>query len=173
MSSLRTSLHRRRLAPLTLAIALAAIGATPQLQAQTALAAEPLVSVSLPAQPLGTALNALARQASLQLMVRPDLVAGKQAPAMAGQLSARQALERLLAGTGLVAQVQGNDVIVREGTASAPEKTMAPVTVSAAQERDGTTEGRASYTTDAMQTATRLALSIRETPQSVSVVTRQ
>jgi len=173
MSSLRTSLHRSRLAPLTLAVALAAIGATPQLQAQTALAAEPLVSVSLPAQPLGTALNALARQASLQLMVRPDLVAGKQAPAIAGQLSARQALERLLAGTGLVAQVQGNDVIVREGTAGAPEKTMAPVTVSAAQERDGTTEGRASYTTDAMQTATRLALSIRETPQSVSVVTRQ
>ncbi|MCG2606505.1 MAG: TonB-dependent receptor plug domain-containing protein, partial [Achromobacter sp.] len=37
----------------------------------------------------------------------------------------------------------------------------------------GTTEGTHSYTTDAMNTATGLTLSPRETPQSVSVVTRQ
>lgn len=37
----------------------------------------------------------------------------------------------------------------------------------------GTTEGTQSYTTDSMGTATRLNLSIRETPQSVTVVTRQ
>lgn len=36
-----------------------------------------------------------------------------------------------------------------------------------------TTEGSGSYTTGAMNTATKLALSIRETPQSVSVITRQ
>lgn len=36
-----------------------------------------------------------------------------------------------------------------------------------------TTEGTQSYTTGAMSTATRLPLSIRETPQSVSVITRQ
>ena len=159
-------------APLTLALALAAIGAAPSLHAQ-ALTTEAVVTVAVPAQALGTALNTLARQAGLQLMVHPDLVAGKHAPAVSGQLSARQALERLLAGTGLVAQMDGNDVIIRAGSIAAQEKTMAPVTVSAAQERDGTTEGSASYTTASMQTATRLPLSIRETPQSVSVVTRQ
>ena len=37
----------------------------------------------------------------------------------------------------------------------------------------GTTEGTQSYTTEAMSTATGLTLSPRETPQSVSVVTRQ
>ncbi len=36
-----------------------------------------------------------------------------------------------------------------------------------------TTEGTESYTTDSMNTATRLSLPIRQTPQSVSVVTRQ
>lgn len=36
-----------------------------------------------------------------------------------------------------------------------------------------TTEGTQSYTTGAMSTATKLPLSIRETPQSVSVITRQ
>lgn len=35
------------------------------------------------------------------------------------------------------------------------------------------TEGTGAYTTGAMSTATRLPLTIRETPQSVSVVTRQ
>lgn len=36
-----------------------------------------------------------------------------------------------------------------------------------------TTEGTRSYTTGAMATGTKLPLSIRETPQSVSVITRQ
>ncbi len=36
-----------------------------------------------------------------------------------------------------------------------------------------TTEGSGSYTTGSMSSATRLPLSIRETPQSVSVITRQ
>lgn len=36
-----------------------------------------------------------------------------------------------------------------------------------------TTEGTDSYTTDSMNTATRLSLPIRQTPQSVSVITRQ
>lgn len=37
----------------------------------------------------------------------------------------------------------------------------------------GTTEGTRSYTTDEMRSATRMDLSLRETPQSVSVITRQ
>ena len=42
-----------------------------------------------------------------------------------------------------------------------------------AQGLGSTTENTESYTTGAMSTATRLNLSIKETPQSVSVVTRQ
>ncbi|VVO73263.1 Ferripyoverdine receptor [Pseudomonas fluorescens] len=42
-----------------------------------------------------------------------------------------------------------------------------------AQSLGNTTENTESYTTGAMSTATRLNLSIKETPQSVSVVTRQ
>lgn len=50
--------------------------------------------------------------------------------------------------------------------------TLAPIEVTAGGE-PGTTEGVDSYTTEAMGTATPLSLSVRETPQSVSVVTRQ
>lgn len=42
-----------------------------------------------------------------------------------------------------------------------------------AQGLGATTENTGSYTTGSMSTATRLNLSIKETPQSVSVVTRQ
>ncbi|TDS78791.1 TonB-dependent receptor [Comamonas sp. JUb58] len=165
---------RFQLAPLALATALAlpllALSALPA-HAQASAA----MPISLPAQSLGSALNELARQAKLQLMVNPELVAGKQAPAVAGQLSPKQALDRLLVGSGLVADVQGAEVIVRRAPAPDPRDaaTLSTVTVSAQADAGGTTEGSGSYTTNAMRTATKLDLSIRETPQTVSVVTRQ
>lgn len=54
---------------------------------------------------------------------------------------------------------------------SDPNKVMKKITV--VDELDATTEGSGSYTTGAMNTATKLPMSIRETPQSVSVITRQ
>ena len=50
---------------------------------------------------------------------------------------------------------------------------LAPLTVTGQGERRTTTEGSESYTAEAARTATPLSLSLRETPQSVSVVTRQ
>lgn len=52
------------------------------------------------------------------------------------------------------------------------EATLAPVKVSA-QILGETTEGSGSYTTGRARTSTPLSLSLRDTPQSVSVVTRQ
>ncbi|EHJ93433.1 TonB-dependent siderophore receptor [Vreelandella boliviensis] len=51
--------------------------------------------------------------------------------------------------------------------------TLPTVQVTGEYLRDASTEGTGSYTTDSMNTATRLGLSIRETPQSVSVISRQ
>jgi len=61
--------------------------------------------------------------------------------------------------------------------AQAPEATVAspglpPVHVNAGH-KNANTEGTASYTTNSMNTASKLALPIRDTPQSVSVITRQ
>ncbi|MCU7251340.1 TonB-dependent siderophore receptor [Pseudomonas koreensis] len=55
---------------------------------------------------------------------------------------------------------------------AAPALELASTSVTA-QGLGSTTENTQSYTTGAMSTATRLNLSIKETPQSVSVVTRQ
>lgn len=53
--------------------------------------------------------------------------------------------------------------------------TLAPIAITetATQARTGVTEDTHSYTTDAARTATPLSMSLRETPQSVSVVTQQ
>lgn len=53
------------------------------------------------------------------------------------------------------------------------EQHLPEVRVSAQAASGATTEGSASYTSGSMHAATRLDLSVRETPQSVSVVTRQ
>ena len=127
-------------APLALAVTLAIIAlGTSAVHAQPAAAspAGATFNISLAAQPLGAALNELARQAKLQLMVHPELVAGKSAPAVSGNLTARQALERLLAGSGLVAAQDGNAIVVKAAPVSQGDATLPVVSVTASADAPG------------------------------------
>lgn len=69
--------------------------------------------------------------------------------------------------------------LAAEATPSTPEKNAAPATLElgateiGATQMSSTTEGSESYTTGPMQTATKLSLTMRETPQAVTVITRQ
>lgn len=161
---------RRRLLPLACAAALATLVA-PAAHSQTTAPAAPQ-SLSLPAQPLGQALNALARQSGVAISADAALIANRNAPALQGTMSLREALQRLLAGSGLVAAPSASGWTIRPAGASDDGAMLAPLTITAQSDRS-TTEGSGSYTTGSMQTATRLPMSIRETPQSVSVITRQ
>jgi outer membrane receptor for ferric coprogen and ferric-rhodotorulic acid len=166
---------RFRPAPLALAVALAiATLGTSAVHAQPAAAspAGATFNISLAAQPLGTALNELARQAKLQLMVHPDLVAGKSAPAVSGNLMARQALDRLLVGSGLTATMDGSAVVIKAAPVATGITTLPTVTISG-KAPGSTTEGTGSYTTESSSSSTRLNLTPQETPQSLTVVTRQ
>lgn len=155
-------------APLALA-AMLALGSIPLAQAQTA----PTVKLAIAAQPLGQALNELARQANLQLLFAPELVAGKTAPAVSGTLSVADSLERLLAGSGLAAAIDGNSVIIRPAPAATGKvATLAEITVSARQEATTDTELTKSYAAQAVSIG-KGRQSLREIPQSVSVLTRQ
>ncbi|QCP14717.1 TonB-dependent siderophore receptor [Pseudoduganella umbonata] len=149
------------LAPVALAAALAA--AAPAF-AQPGTA--PAVPITLAAQPLASALNELARQAGLELIVQPALVANRTAPAVTGTLTARQALDRLLAGSGLVARVDGNTVVVSRAPEVTAEQAMAPVTVTATAQPESA-GAPATRTASASKTDTPIV----ETPQSVSVIT--
>ena len=96
---------------LPLALALAVNAAVP-----LAFAAE---AIHIRAQPLGQALSELGQQTSLQVFFSPDLVAGKQAPAVDGDISPEQALRQLLQGSGLDYQINEGSVTLSPAATSA------------------------------------------------------
>lgn len=126
--------------------------------AHTASAAQPAAApaeqrmmFSLPAGALDKSLLGLARQSHLRIMFASALVAGRTAPAIQGQLTVQEALDRLLAGTGLEAQRPRPGVLVLQpararltqtrATGSAPtrqEPVQAPQTVSVADDPEVT-----------------------------------
>ena len=128
------------------------------------------VTVNIPSQSLASALTELGKQANLQILYSPDQVAGLKSHEVAGSLEPEKALSTLLQGSGIAYQLSGNSVTLV--SASGTGMQLGATTISG-QTLGLTTEGTGSYTTGATTTATKLPLTIRETPQSVSVITRQ
>ena len=160
--------------PAPVALALAIAFGTPLASAQTEAAAVSM-QFGIAAQPLAQALNDWARQTRMQVAMQQDAVAGKTAPAVSGRLSPRQALDRLLAGSGLYGRFEGGLATVERlpaGGAGRSGATLAEVTVTAPAERGASTEGTGSYTTRAV-TVGRGEQALKDIPQSISVVTRQ
>ncbi|KPU92363.1 ligand-gated channel protein [Variovorax paradoxus] len=94
------------------------------------------------------------------------------APAVAGQLTPRQAVERLLAGSGLVAVTDGAAVVVRSAAApGAAAATLPAVVVEAGAERETATGPVQGYVARRSASGTKTDTPIMETPQSISVVT--
>lgn len=128
------------------------------------------IELDLPRQSLAASLKQLANLAGITLAVDDSLVAGQSAPAIKGRYEFSHALEQMLAGSGLgVRQEGGVWLIVRPGETDALELSSINVDgMTGAQP----TEGTGSYTARAVTIGKGVA-SLRETPQSVSVVTRQ
>ena len=145
-------------------------------------------SYSIPAGPLAAALNRLGQESGTLISFAPDTVAGLRSPGVQGAADVGQALGSLLAGLPLQAQrdASGSYVVRRVAPTAAaaaaapaaaaqgaPSITLPELRVTAQAERSATTEGTGSYTIRSTAAATGLQLSPRETPQSVSVLTRQ
>lgn len=124
------------------------------------------------AGPLSSALAEFASQAGITLPLEPDLVQGLKSPGFSGKASVPQALGQLLRGTGLQASDQGNGLYLLNRVSSGSSLELGATTVTGTG-LGLTTEGSGSYTTGAMSSGTKLSLSPRETPQSVSVISRQ
>jgi TonB-dependent siderophore receptor len=157
------------------------------------------ITVSIPAQSLSGALRQLAEASGLQLVYDAKITDGKSTSGVSGTMSSREALSRLLAGSGLSFQFSGDRTVLiaasSAGGAPAAEadgvRSGGLVTVEGVagnmpygamvSEVNGTngsrdveaTEGTGSYTTGATSIASKLPLTLRETAQSVSVVTSQ
>ncbi len=148
----------------------AALAVTPLL-CPPAWAAEAQQQYAIPAGGLDQALNRFASQAGVLLSVDANLTAGKRSPGLQGSYPVETALGRLLEGTGLQAerQVDGSYTLVPRPDAALKMDD----TVVSGLAPDAPSEATRSYTAAASSTATGLGLSLRETPQSVSVMTRQ
>jgi len=70
------------------------------------------VDIKIPAQSLAQAIDVWASQTGMQVVADDGLLQGKQAPAVSGRLSYQQSLNQLLAGSGLSAKLDGNQVIL-------------------------------------------------------------
>jgi iron complex outermembrane recepter protein len=91
----------------------------------SALHAQAATEFDLPAQPLAESLKAVGIQAKLNVVSKPSLVDGRQAPALKATVTPHQALTHLLADTGLEYQfVNEQTVVIRsaQASASAPQE---------------------------------------------------
>ena len=134
---------------------------------------------SIPAGPLNSALNQFAEEAGLLLSAPGALTAGKFSPGLTGSHDIDAGFAGLLAGTGLeVFQQTDGGYALRPKPETSHRMndmvTLPTIVVAARPERGATTEGTGSYTATGPSTAaTGLGLSLRETPQSISVITQQ
>lgn len=161
---------RPRLPAAAICLALAAAPAAAQDAAARAY--------DLPAQPLNATVARIASDSGARISVDAELARGVTAAPVRGSLTAEAAMQQALAGSGLELVRTGSGVLtVRRAAAvpaalSATAMTLREVTVTANAERSAETDGTGSYAAHGA-TLFKGVQSLREIPQSVSVLTRQ
>ncbi|ARU04605.1 hypothetical protein CCO03_07905 [Comamonas serinivorans] len=141
-------------------------------------------SYNVPAGTLGQALNAFAGAAGVELTVDASVLQGLRSPGLSGSYTVSEGFAELLRGQDLQAVRAANGSYTLSRVPQHPSQaspaggaaadTLPVVTVSAQADRSSpVSEGTRSYGIRATSTASKLDLSLRETPQSVTVITRQ
>ncbi|EGW23463.1 TonB-dependent receptor [Methylobacter tundripaludum] len=88
-----------------------------------AVAEENTFNLNIPAQPLAAAIEAVSKQTGLQPFYADGALVGKQSPALKGSYSKREAVEKLLAQSGLDYTFTGdNTVAVKAPAAKSAQK---------------------------------------------------
>jgi iron complex outermembrane receptor protein/outer membrane receptor for ferric coprogen and ferric-rhodotorulic acid len=173
--ALRTRLHPFALA----ALLLAGAGLHAQVLAQAAPA---VASYAIPAGPLAGALNRYAQQTGVSIVIDSAKVQGLKTAGLQGSYTIDDGFAVLLRGSGYaIGKTATGYVLVAApasaptaaaGAASAAERTMPSITIVGQAEQGATTEGSGSYTARKI-TLGKGEQSMKDMPQSVSVLTRQ
>uniref|UniRef100_UPI0035CACAA0 TonB-dependent siderophore receptor n=1 Tax=uncultured Sphingomonas sp. TaxID=158754 RepID=UPI0035CACAA0 len=177
-------------------VAIASVAVGPHAANAQAAGASRETTFAIPAQRLSDALQQLAEVSGLQLIYDTKITDGKASPGVSGPMSGRAALAAVLAGSGLQFQFSGDRtvIITAAGVSGGGDDGVRSVGVVSVEGASGNmpsgdlasplngtngsrdvqaTEGTGSYTTGAASVATKMPTTLRETPQSVSVVTSQ
>jgi len=146
---------------------------------------------NIPPQPLGSAITTFADQANYRLLVPSDMTDGKTTSGVTGLHTPENALALMLAGTGLSYRLTEPRTMTLEPAATLPAPPAALAQTTTPKPRNPNTEiPRAAkpvkvpevvikevedrgYTVEESDAATRIPVSIHDTPRSVEVVTRQ
>ncbi|MGY2219274.1 TonB-dependent siderophore receptor [Pseudomonas sp. SDO558_S425] len=164
---------RRRLlssAPLTLTLLATTLLNTHLAQADTVNVAAQ--AYDIPAGPLGATLNQFAQQAGVAIVFQSQNLQGLNGPGLKGTYSVDAGFGRLLQGSGYRV-IKGNQVYALEADPAATDAMELGPTQVSSNQLGNVTEGTDSYTPGSIATATRLVLTPKETPQSVTVITRK
>jgi outer-membrane receptor for ferric coprogen and ferric-rhodotorulic acid len=148
-------------------------------------------AIKIDSQPLGTALQVLAKQSGVQIIFFSQITEGLRAPTLEGQFTVSAALERLLAHTRLTfrvinpktieirtlpadsSQSQHDAPAAKRGTARASaDVRQSPVEKAAAQNATALDEIVVNSTAEGL-VATRTETPLREIPQTISLVSQE
>ncbi|NTI52558.1 TonB-dependent siderophore receptor [Agrobacterium rhizogenes] len=168
----------RALLASTLLSCLSVTSVLPAMGQQARPAATQAMNFQIPAQPLDAAISAFIRATGWQISYSSAIARGKTSGAAIGSMTPTQALQRLVAGTGIVVRVgaPGSAALVdptttaASGMAADGSTVLAPITVTSQDGAFGPTNG---YIAQNALTGTKTGTPLIETPQSVSVVTRK
>jgi len=152
--------------------------------------AAPVYALHIPPGTLEAALVALADATGLQLLYTADLARGLSSPGMSGSVTAQDGLAGVLAGTGLRYRFLNARTVTIERPSAM--RTLGPVRVEgvspggfAAVDGFGAgagangssdptaTEGTGSLTTNGASVASKIPQALKDTPQSVTVLTQE
>ena len=143
-------------------------------------------SFDIAPQALADGLVAFATQSGLQVTTNGAEIRGVRTNGVRGSLAPAQALSQLLAGTGFTFRIKGSLATIERAPVAAGDGvvSLGPVRVEGAGDGGSNggfavsissdpdaTEGTGSYTVRTMSSATHLPLTMRQTPQSVTVLT--
>jgi outer membrane receptor for ferric coprogen and ferric-rhodotorulic acid len=163
MRSLLSKMSQRSLSFSSPLVLLGALGMAPLAYAEA-------VKLNIPSQSLASALREFGLQSGMQVLYEPTLVEGKRAGAVSGQMESVTGLERILSGTGISYRVENGVVFLSAPSADSSALELGATSVTGLM--SVATEETGSYTTP-VSTMGKSPMSLKETPQTVSVMTRQ
>ena len=129
------------------------------------------ISYSIEKQSLKDAIEKISKKANKPYIASGEIFDGKTSNAIKDITGTQNALDEVLKNSGLEAVMEDGAIIIKKKAVIGQGTVLEPISVN--EKSLNTTEGTGSYTTERMNTATKLNLSQRDTPQSVSVMTRQ
>ncbi|WP_461435245.1 STN domain-containing protein, partial [Klebsiella pneumoniae] len=138
-------------------------------------AAEQSEQFNIAPGPLAQTLNRFAQQAGVAVIMDQNQIAQQKSKGLQGSFTVSSGFAQLLTGSGFQARETNSGYVIEPATTTeqpSESVTLSTVQVSATG-MGNLTEGSRSYTTGSVNSINRLNMSLRETPQTITVVTSQ